>query len=228
MKKKILLIGNDDGLPGVKVDLRNYKEYFKSDRGGRWYDSEIIEKLNPRKSDLIQEIISLTAQKLDYLIVIFSGHGGQERETVFELNSSGEIINESVLFDISTKQLNIYDCCRAYSESNTKSIRLTALMEGYAYNYVRTRFEERILKASDQQIKLYACSKGEVANDTSQGGAYSKNLIKSAYNSSSEFILVGSAHTSASEMTNQEFPKQHPDAILPRLLSSQQLIFGIN
>lgn len=227
MEKKILIIGNTDGLPGVKVDIESYKAFFKSSYGGDWYDSEIIEKVNSSKSEIKITLENLKSQALNYLIVIFSGHGGQERETILELNSNGELINESELKNIAYRQLNIFDCCRAYPETMTKGIVNEMQTRTFSYTNTRARFEKRIMEANQQQVSLYACTVGEYAHDTSQGGAYSKNLLASATTIDSDYKLIGTAHEEASILTTREFPGQHPEANLLRLLSSQQLIIGI-
>lgn len=228
MDKRILLIGNDDGLPGVKVDLKNFKEYFKSDKGGSWYEHEIIEKLNPTKDSLIAELEQLKKSNLDFLIIIFSGHGGQKRDTVLELNADGELFSESRFHGICSKQLQIFDCCRSYLESVSESIELRAFNKAYSSTNSRAVYENRIRQAAPQEVRLYACAIGEVANDTSAGGAYVKNLLSAARYDSDQYILVGRTHVIAAQKTTEEFPKQHPDSVLPRLITSQQLIFGVN
>lgn len=229
MNKRILLIGNDDGLPGVKIDLKNYSDYFKSGIGGEWIGSEIIERINPSKDSLIEEIDKLKKLKLDYLIVIFSGHGGMKRETILELNPQGELFSESRFENIAEKQLTIFDCCRAQLEDVSESLKMRNLIKSFsAYQGTRARFEARIKSALPQQIKLYSCAENEYSHDTPQGGAYSKNLIKAAQDSSDEFVLVGRTHQIAAEQTTAAFKDQHPEMIIPRLLSSQQIIFGIN
>lgn len=227
MKKKILLIGNNDGLPGVKIDLENYKKYFKSFTGGQWIDSEIIEKLNPKRDELIALIDNLKSQNLDYIIVIFSGHGGMKRETLLELNSDGEIFAESRFENISRRQVTILDCCRAYPQSVTESVHEVRMFKAGGVVGTRERFENRILKSLPQQIKMYSCAPGEYSHDTPKGGAYSKNLIEAAFADDEEFIYFGRTHVIASEKTNKEFKDQHPEIIQPKLLSTQQLIFGI-
>ena len=228
MKKKILLIGNNDGLPGVKIDLANYKKYFKSNTGGQWIDSEIIERLNPKNVDLISLIESLKAQNLDYLIVIFSGHGGMKRETFLELNPDGDLFGESRFANISKRQVTILDCCRAISQNLSESINEVRMFKAGGIAGTRDRFEKRILESLSQQIKMYSCAKDEYSHDTPKGGAYSKNLIETAFSDDSEFIYFGRTHVVASDKTTREFKDQHPEIIQPKLLTTQQLILGIN
>jgi hypothetical protein len=228
MKKRILLIGNNDGLPGVKIDLNNYKKYFKSTKGGQWDDSEIIEILNPKKDYLLSLIESLKNQCLDYIIIVFSGHGGMKRETILEINPDGEVILESRFDNIAIRQVTILDCCRAIISSINESINEVKMFKAGGVFGTRERFEKRILESLSQQIKIYSCAEGEYSHDTPKGGVYSKNLIESSYMDNSEFIYFGRIHVTASEKTTNEFKDQHPEIILPKLLTFQQLIFGIN
>lgn len=229
MNKKILLVGNNDGLPGVKIDLENYKNYFKSKTGGEWREDEIIQKLNPKKDDLINLIDTLKASKLEFLIVIFSGHGGMKRDTVLELNANGELFSESRFKDISKKQVTILDCCRAYLQPLTEAVENMRRVKSFnADSSTRLRFESKIREALPQQIKIYSCAQGECSHDTPKGGAYTKNLLEQAYNDEAEFVYYGRVHVIAAEKTSGEYNDQHPEIILPRLLTSQQLILGIN
>jgi hypothetical protein len=233
MKKKVLLIGNNNGLPGVNVDIRNYGDFFKSLNGGAWFDGEINTMTQPSLSVLRSKIALLKLEQLDYLIVVFSGHGGQTRRgTVVELNANGETILEQELQNIAKRQLNIFDCCRAFPQPIDEFRKggtfsaLSASADDMAY--IRAKYEKRIMQAVPQQCLLYACGIGETAFDTSEGGVYSKNLLSVGRTNSSEYITVGVAHSEAKALTEKLYPKQHPDAILPRHLTDQSLIFGLS
>ncbi len=232
MKKRILLIGNNNGLTGVNIDMKNYYQFFRSPIGGSWEDYEIDKKLNPRKIELQSEIEILKKLDLDYLIVVFSGHGGQIRETVLELNSSSETINDSEIQNIAKRQLNIYDSCRSYPEDLSESATFSALLKSMDYQNTRVRYEARIMQAIHQQASLYSCSIGEGSWDSSEGGIYSVQLIKAAKNITNEFKSVGAAHVEAAEKTlevSKTKPKlQHPDATLLRCMSYNELIISIN
>jgi len=227
MEKRILLIGNNAGLPGVAVDIKNYRQFFKSAWGGNWNENEMIEKMNVSKSDLLEELSRLKSLSLNYLIVIFTGHGGYKRETMLELNSRNEYVNESELTNLSYRQLNIYDCCRCVSEQINENIRNQFKEKFYTVTSTRERFENRIRAANHQQVSLYACSVGEVAHDTSNGAIYSSNLIKCAKPINDEFKLVGAAHMEAATLTTIERKDQHPDSDIPRYPTTEQLIIGI-
>lgn len=229
MKKRVLLIGNNDGLPGVQKDFVNYESFFMEEVGGNWYANEIISKMNPKKSDLINDLQNLKNSSLDFLIVIYSGHGGQKRETVLEINDKGEQISESELKGIAVRQITIYDCCRVYpllefSERYDRVLKKSASIT----SNIRDLYEKRIMQAIPQQLSLYACSIGETASDTTEGGVYSKNLLKAARSIQTDYMTVGKAHEIATNLTKQERKEQNPDSKLTRCLSSQELIFSIN
>lgn len=234
MRKRALLIGNTSGLPGVKVDILRFSTFLHSNVGGAWQSSEIDVLQDERKNVLLEKIDSLKRQSLDYLMILFSGHGGQHRQTILELNQHGECIEETILRGISTRQMNIYDCCRAFPQEITKSATdsLSArLFE--SGDFYRTQYENRIMAAIPQQALLYSCSIGQVSYDTPSGGVYLTNLLKAArtFSSDQKFKLIGLAHEEAVTPTFANSKKekgglQVPEAVLPKCLSSQQLIIS--
>jgi hypothetical protein len=231
MEKRILLVGNNDGLPGVKIDLRNFKRFFTSIYGGNWYPGEIIERLNPTRASLLNTIQDLKNQNLDYCIVVFSGHGAQYREIVVEINGNGEMMLENEFKNISKKQLTIFDCCRGVLENLNENRGLNAPINksfSASDKYIREKYEWRIASALNQQVTLYSCSMGEFSTDTNEGGLYTKNFLKRALYIPNEYKLVGENHQEAAYLTQLENNQQNPDAELPRCISSQQLIISIN
>ena len=116
MKRKAILIGNTSGLQGVKVDIFNFANYLKSNNGGAWYSSEIDELYDPPKNVLLSNIEAVKRDYPDYVVVMFSGHGGFIRSTILEINGKGESIDESALGNIAKRQLSIFDCCRSYPQ----------------------------------------------------------------------------------------------------------------
>jgi hypothetical protein len=235
MKRKALLIGNSNGLPGVKLDISNFTTFLKQYVGGQWYDSEIVIKMNPLKTDLIATISSLKSERNDFMFVVFSGHGAYKKGTVLEINAREEIINESDLKFIAPRQISIFDCCRNLVSATEKRLWKRSIeMFDSATSNIRAKYDTRIMQAIEQQVSLYACSVNESALDTERGGLYINNLLKAAGNiNSTEYKLVGIAHEEAKETTkkdawNKRKHNQNPTATLPKCLSSQQLIICIN
>lgn len=228
MKKRILLIGNSTGLPGVKVDINNYKAFFMSDYGGAWNEDEIEVLMNPDIDFLHYEILRLRISKLEYLIVVYSGHGGWNRDTFLEINEKEQTISETRLSGIARKQITILDCCRARFTFE-KSAQLEFSTRSVSSELIRRKYESFIGQAIDQQVKLYACQIDETAMDTSEGGVYSVNFLKSARNLNGiESKTVGRCHQEALQRIKTLGYEQNPEAILPRCLKSQELIFSIS
>ena len=236
MKRKALLIGNSNGLAGVKLDLSNYVKFLTSDFGGRWYNSEIVIKMNPTKKDILNTIATIKNENPDFAFVAFSGHGAYHRTTILELNKDGEYIFETDLIGISKRQITILDCCR-----NVVELSLTERFEkggviafSDSQNNIRLRYERRIMQAIEQQIILYACSINESSLDTEEGGLYTKNLLGSSKPLNNvSYKLVGDTHEEAALKTrtfawNSHRHIQNPAAVLPRCLTPLQLIFSIN
>ncbi len=235
MKRKALLIGNSNGLPGVKMDICNFSTFLQNEFGGQWYESEIVVKMNPSRTELISTINSIKSERNDFSFVVFSGHGAYEKSTVLEINGRGECIYETELIDIAPRQISIFDCCRQRVSLHKEGGQLynSANEVMGSVNNIRPRYEARIMQAIPQQVSLYACSIGESALDTENGGMYIKNLLKSAVKVSDEYKLVGVAHEEASSATSNEAwrDKRHnqtPTATLPKCISMQQLIISIN
>ena len=157
---------------------------------------------------------------------------------MLEINASNECIEESRLQFISQRQINIYDCCRCVSEPlvERKLFEQKSKFFSQKDESLKEKYNQRIMQAIPQQISLYSCAIGEGSNDTAKGGLYTIALLNSAasFSSSTEYKLVGNTHSEAAEATTnstRQYPRdrqQHPEAVLPRCLSAQQLIFSIN
>lgn len=239
-KRKALLIGNSNGLEGVKVDLANFKSFLMSNKGGAWNDDEIVVLAHATLLTLDATIRSIKSDNVDYCIVYFSGHGAYQRatdsrwgETILELED-GNTIHESLFNGLSKRQLTIIDSCRNIMEHIIlDSIQLSTESVDFSENErqrFRMKYNHRIMEAIPQHSKLYSCSIGESSNDTVQGGIYTQALLNAIkYNAET----VGEVHTIAKDLidrnwNNHKEDKQHPEAILPKCLTSQQLIFCIN
>ncbi len=99
---------------------------------------------------------------------------------------------------------------------------------------IRARHDTRMMQAILQQVTLYACSIGECAYCTNEGGYYTKNLLRQSvsvpYN---EFRTINQTHsadapTITKKIREKESQNQHPAISMARCLTSQQLIIGID
>ena len=244
MKRLALLIANTNGLEGTKADIGKFSRFLQSLQGGAWEeDTEICVISNPEKNELLAYASRIKQYNIDYAVVMFSGHGGYRDETILEINDSGDTISVSALLQLAQRQLSIFDCCRVMETPVLrKSLREDSAMfssSGVTFrDIIRKKYEARILQAIPQQTILYACSVGECSYDSKNGAVYIDNLIRVAHEvSGNEFMAVGQAHKTAAELTidiTTENPAeyddgpQHPEAHLPKCLSSQQLVISIN
>lgn len=231
MKRKAILIGNTRDLNGVKVDVQRTKQFLESPVGGSWNSSEIETFINPQKRSLLHKLDGFRGQAYDYVFVLFSGHGGQIRQTVFELNGDEGTIPESTLHDIAKRQLTISDCCRVVSQPVMEARVLDSLSHNFSqYASTRKLFDERIMRAIPQQVKLYSCSVGQSSYDTPDGAIYLGNFLQAARSfegSNSQFKTIESAHATAATNTTSQKSEQTPEAILPKCLTSDQLIISV-
>lgn len=237
MKRRALLIGNSRGLSGVKKDMANFQAFLMGRYGGAWRRSEIVTMMNPELSDLRQRINFIKEERNDYVIVMFSGHGGYQRHTVLEINGDCEIILEDELFGLASRQISIFDCCRAMEDYGMvlKSLNESKLFSvNDSIDEIRRRYDERIMQAIPQQNMLYACKIGQCAYDSEDGSGayYLNNLIKYAKAITVPFGLVGHVHEDAADATSREVmidkgENQDPVATVLKVLSSQQLIISI-
>lgn len=236
MKRRALLFGNSKGLGGVKKDIVNFKAFLLGNHGGAWYDREIDVLMNPSKALLMDTIKRIKAEENDFVVTMFSGHGGYQRGTVLEINGDGDVIMDSDLWNLAPKQISIFDCCRAmcdYTEEREVINEVKTFSRDDEKLAARRLYESRIGSAAVQQNKLYACSIGQCAYDNGEeGGYYLKNLIYRAKTVKGSYGLVGDVHEVAAQDTHievkvRENATQDPVATLPKLLSSQQLIISI-
>jgi hypothetical protein len=236
-----LVIANTNGLDGTKIDIINFVKFLKSNHGGAWLNSEIHEPLyNPSLDELKSALGGIKRNNYDYVIVLFSGHGGQIRETILEINGDEEVIAESQLKNLAPRQLTIFDCCRvlpSYKADDAIMSKSTMHFSESAIpnlrEIIRKKYNERIMEAIPQQATLYSCSINESSYDTTNGAVYLTNLLDAAKKINREFKLVGVAHQEAKAPTIEYSLRKHtgiqtPDQFLPKCLSNQQLIISIN
>lgn len=239
MKKIALLIGNSGGLEGVKIDLVEWKKFLISPIGGAWEHDEIEMIMNPRRSELLSHINELRKTKAyDFAIVVYSGHGGYDRQTILEINELEETIDETDLYSIAPRQISVFDCCRCLVDRHEpiNESQRTFSSGGPLSNLqmIRNAYNQRIMQAIPQQICLYACRIGETALDTENGALYIQILLWQAklFPNNEEFRTVEAIHSKTSKCTYLAALKrnhiQHPTIYLPKCLTSQKLTLSIN
>ena len=194
MNRKLIFIINDGGasnyLAGVHVDKENYLNFFESDEGGAWEEHEISLFYNIDKSALHSYFITQRNSQLDYLLLIFCGHGFAtiDNTRYFELQTNEAVsISDIKTWVNFTRCLAIFDCCSKFLlEDGGKIPRI--LTETYWTKSASPRrdksrqlYNEAILKAPiDCFTAGFAASLNESAGEDSQGGYYSSAIINAA------------------------------------------------
>lgn len=243
MKRVALLVGNSNGLAGVKIDLAKFKSFLMSNQGGAWNSDEIIELHHATKSELIEAISFIKSLLVDYCVVYFSGHGAYIRkvnpknnETILELEDEN-LVEESVFNNLAERQLTILDCCRNVVEipicDGLQPMMESINLNEYKREAFRKKYNLKIMGAIPQHAKLYSCSIGESSIATSDGSIYTEALWE-AVKMGAE--TVNQVHDKATDFVikywnyNQQDKNltQNPKAKLPKCLTSQQLIFCVS
>lgn len=233
MKKKIYIIrGDETDLPGIEYDIKHLVSFFTSPCGGGWLPNEIEEISFTRSSFLSITLENIKLLELEYIILIYSGHGGVEDGLLNIYSCRGRPYPIYKMLNLAEKQLSIFDCCRKTvirhdSEPLTESI-LTKRANLYTTRFM---YEGMVHRAIPQQCVLFACSDEECATDTNNGAVYINQLLRHAKGYSDDFTCwksVHEVHWAASLSVPKIIPTQHPDCLLPKCSAEQCLPFSIN
>lgn len=188
MTRKAIMIGSPgpkntvNYLKGVDADLHHFVSFLKSPIGGSWEDNEIAGLFKCPSENLIELFHSLY---VDFLLVYFSGHGHQDlKETNIAINDSESISISQLISLINVpKALIIIDTCRkslveeysSLSGPEYLSFKSTLNQPNSSEKYMQ------IISESTNGISIaYACSVGEISNDTELGGDYTYSLLKTS------------------------------------------------
>lgn len=238
MKRGAFIFGNTDGLRGVKKDIRRFKDFLMSNVGGAWQSTEIIDRCDLPLHDVTNFINKVRTAAFDYFVIYFSGHGGMRRTTFLEINPDGELINEDALGGIAKRQLMIFDCCRCQPEvaTNTKVALFDESCENFTekQSLYRARYDDLIMTAPEQEIRLYSCQPDSVSYDTSLGGVYTQRLIDNAIEGCKYGdVFCEQNHEEVADIMQSDFLRdiiqyQYPDKrILNRYTHARGLVFAL-
>lgn len=194
MKKRVLMIANNAGSIGALKDVELYTNFFLSLDGGAWEPSEILEPLvSPSASELMARLITLHAEKLDYLVVIFSGHGclhKNMKDTCLclrgETLDADTCILDRNLLGFAKKQLTILDCCR-YWETEPELLVECAKSASVTPSWgqkmkIRLRYNSQIENVPDGNCVVYACARTQEAmGEEAMGGEFSCLMSNPSY-----------------------------------------------
>lgn len=220
MKRAVILVGYEGSgqnfLAGVSADLQRYRSFFTSVNGGAWYNSEIHEGLNWSSDSLLNTIRSLINEGTEYIAVFFSGHGftSQLGTTYFELNDDEAITLNQLQGALNTvKSLIVADSCRVMCRIIEKAqrepqIRMFARGGAIRWAEYRESFDNGVarLRSGHWTVAL-STDLNQAAEDSSEGGIYSKALLDVAQNTitsgTSGIFSIESVHDVAAKRVGQ-------------------------
>ncbi len=203
MKRIALIITNpgDEGTEnycqGVNVDNSEYKKFLMSKYGGAWIstnpndeNNEIIELYKPTLSQLKLELTAIKLACIEYLLVIFCGHGyynQQYQYSMLELQT-GIDVPETIFHGKAPKTCIILDSCRVFDNSGIiEVLRKIAKKEASHESKIikllyKNIFNRYIKKSAKGILTLYSCSVSQTAHENEmQGGDFSYELRKEGY-----------------------------------------------
>lgn len=238
MKRKAIIIGNSRELNATPMDMLRFSKFLMSLQGGAWEKEEIVEYKDKAANDILKVIDDIKAENNDYVIVYFTGHGGVQGDTILEVNSASELLKENSFFGLATRQLNIMDCCRCLATTPLSiygSSRGMSPMQRALRDEVRKEYEELVMNAAPQLVRMYSCREGESSWPSKDGSYYTNNLIGCAKDllNTNSVVRVYQCHDAtavktAADVQNDLHRDQHPDIIPTKCLAQAELPICFN
>lgn len=236
MKKIALLIGNSRNLEGTSKDILDFQIFLMSEQGGAWEQNEIRALIDAPVSQLKCVINNVKQECLDYVIVYFTGHGGCRNDTIMEINPQNEFIIESMLIGLAPKQLNILDCCRSWAPGNVPIDEDHSRATSEIRKIVKEEYENLIMKAANQQVRIYSCREGESSYPfrEGKGSVYTQCFLESAKAllNKQDVVSVYDCHENAKLETMRIVQRsnltQTPDIVPAKCLSVLELPISFN
>lgn len=238
MKRKAIIIGNSRNLNATPVDMLRFSKFLMSLSGGAWENEEIVECKDKAADEILKVIDDIKAENYDFVVVYFTGHGGIQGDTILEVNPASELLKENSFFGLAPRQLNILDCCRCLVTTPLSiygSSRGISPMQRALRDEVRKEYDELVMNAAPQLVRMYSCKEGESSWPSKDGSYYTNNLIGCAKEllKTNRVVLVHQCHEAvaiktAAEVQNDLQRDQHPDIIPTKCLEQAELPICFN
>lgn len=198
MSRHCILIGHNHAsvrspLEGVNRDISAMHRFLRSSGGGAWEESEIEPLMDPRARDL-RTRLDVVKGWVDYVFIYFSGHGAYDNAS-FVLLRENAVENETILIaELATlgprarRVTVISDACRSFVRplhEKTAGGGDVALAGGSfpsaAYRkQCRDSYMHGVMSAPAGPVIVNACSPGQTAGDTPEGGVFTRALLRAA------------------------------------------------
>lgn len=230
MKKAVQIIVNNTGGIGAIDDERKYKAFFSNIKGGAWTTDEILPTMYKPSADYLEkQLLQLEIIGVEYLVIVFSGHGGLSnngRNTLLCLDGEGEDpdynILDSALISNEQRRLVILDCCRTMERQGAGLLTESEDFIKAAHRVVpsaasvRRAYESAVSATPVGTAILYACEPtvGTTGAD-GEGGVFSNRLkdiscITGQVDPSLPGIYtIGDAHAAIKDLPDLYNPKTY-------------------
>lgn len=172
-------------LPGVEMDVENYKSFLTSPVGGSWSFNEIQVLWNPTSTKITQV---MNAAKADYVFTAYSGHGGHDKRTgkeFLQINGSEAVWLTHLTANGSKRQLAVIDACSTYMDSGISGFEGPApitFTSNLSSDRARKIFDYRVSSSENGWTVIHSASPGQASIDTEEGGFFSRSLLQSVSN----------------------------------------------
>jgi len=224
--RKAILIGcpgrGGNFLHGVEKDLISVRSFLSSDKGGRWFDEEIITLKNPTFSQVRFQIKSAIA---DYVFIYFSGHGWTRNLNQRMLSFNDKSEQDLTLLNDSPRQLVIIDACRNHVAPGIHGIpdfgEQWDSFDGYYES--RELFDKHIINSPAGKIIVHATQNGQFSFDNPMKGGYftqalltsaTKNTDVNTYTIASIKEVLGSVPNILKQQNNSQIPSLYKSGSL--------------
>lgn len=181
--RKAILFGcpgtGENFLSAVAYDLANVKKFLLSNRGGRWFENEIITLDNPTISTVLNIVQATIA---DYVIVYFSGHGfSNHNDEKFLCLKDGEM-EDLLLLSQTPRQRIFIDACRKiplHAISGLPEEERFSRADGYYP--ARELFDKYIISSPVGQTIIHATAHDTKAYASQTGSHFTEALLNACY-----------------------------------------------
>lgn len=170
---------------GFSKDVAKVTDWLRSNEGGGWEMDEIHFPA-PTRSDL--GAYFQVAKKATYCFLAFFGHGEGDQDDPNDIVlglERGETILASELHPGTERCTRLIDVCRRLEpvvEGVTKVAGAPQrIVEDYRRAQHRKRFDVELLASDPGVFTMFACSPGEFAYCSREGGEFTGNLIAAAH-----------------------------------------------
>lgn len=234
LKKKVFILASSDRKIGSCVDVDAYCNFLTSSIGGRWLENEIhVFQSDVDKIGVLGVLYNARDNHdYDYIIFIYTGHGGTRGTSVSGYTDvmcleNGEEIFECEVLGIADRQLTILDSCRVPIRDEPErvkaaSARMYLTESRLDLSLARKCYEAQISLSPKSQYRMFACSVGEYASGSSRlGGLFSRRFMEVAKQRSRKAcayspIALSDIFFETQSLFEKENLGQTPDAFFPR------------